>query len=75
MPPTTTNPIFNRFLTQAETWTNLINDINQPNPELEQQRQQALSALLTEWQTEDPQEQKETWAALEKSLNDSLINI
>lgn len=61
--------------TKDNDWTNLIEDIKNPNPEKEKQRQKALNRLLTEWETEELAEQQETWEIIEKELNNAQVNI
>ena len=58
-----------------DLWQKLMEDIKNPNLETEKKRNQALSALLAEWESEDLEEQQETWNLLEKSLKKNKIRI
>ena len=60
---------------QPDLWQKLMEDIKNPNLEIEKKRNQALSSLLNEWDAEDLEEQKETWNLLEKSLKENKIKI
>ncbi|MEA5534856.1 hypothetical protein [Crocosphaera sp. XPORK-15E] len=69
------NPTITEANNQTNDWKNLMENIKYPNPELEKQRQEKLSKLLTEWETEDLQEQQETWNFLQQAVNEYKINI
>lgn len=69
------NSVFTEPSSQTVSWTKLMEDIKNLNPEIEKKRQDALSALLEEWEAEDLEEQQETWEFLKKSLNEDEIRI
>ncbi len=65
----------NPTITESNDWTKLMEDIKHPSSEIEKQRQEKLSKLLTEWETEDLQEQHETWKCIQKVINEDKISI
>ena len=69
------HPIPTEEHSQDDLWQQLMEDIKNPNLETEKKRNQALSSLLTEWESEDLEEQQETWNLLEKSLKENKIRI
>ena len=69
------HPIHTEAHSQDDLWQQLMEDIKNPNLEIEKKRNQALSALLAEWESEELEEQQETWNLLEKSLKENKIKI
>ena len=69
------HPIPTEYHSKDDLWQKLMDDIKNPNLEIEQKRNQALSSLLAEWDSEDLEEQQETWNLLEKSLKENEIKI
>ncbi len=69
------NPTITESNNQTDDWTKLMEDIKHPSSVIEKQRQEKLSKLLTEWETEDLQEQQETWQFLQQVINEDKINI
>ncbi|WP_300505337.1 hypothetical protein [Crocosphaera sp.] len=52
-----------------------MEDIKHPSSKIEKQREEKLSELLTEWETEDLQEQQETWELIQQVINEDKISI
>ncbi len=63
------NPTITESNNQTNDWTKLMEDIKHPSSEIEKQRQEKLSKLLTEWEREDLQEQEETWEFIQQVIN------
>ncbi|MGK7882141.1 MAG: hypothetical protein AB4060_18875 [Crocosphaera sp.] len=75
MSQTKINPTITESNNQTNDWKNLMKDIKHPSSEIEQQREEKLSKLLTEWETEDLQEQQETWELIQQVINEDKISI
>ncbi len=69
------NPTITESNNQIKNWKNLMKDIKHPSSEIEKQREEKLSQLLIEWETEDLQEQQETWELIQQVINEDKISI